>query len=163
MTTKEILEMESTKGESTTLLLFREGIFLKAYEESAYLFYRFVKKYQVKSIYYKNIGRALLSLGFPSHHLEMLVSEAGLIWLNEPANGVYQLTSNTISFSEEAFSVFKNDYSSAPPMQPARRKSETNIITRLQQFSIETSTPMECLLFLHELKLSLNDQLLPIK
>ncbi|MDR0863764.1 MAG: hypothetical protein LBO74_02375 [Candidatus Symbiothrix sp.] len=176
MTTKEILQLESTKGEATILLLFREGIFLKAYEESAYLFYRFVKKYQIKTVYYKNIDRALLSLGFPSHSFETLVGETGLDVLGEPENGVYKLTSGTFSFSEEEFRSFKKEYTSPSPVQLTRKKTEsaapqiffpalensaeTKVIIQLQQFNIASSTPMECMLFLNTLKLALNGQLL---
>jgi hypothetical protein len=163
MTTKEILHSEAHKNSATTLLLFREGIFLKAYEESAFLFYRFVRKYEIKTVHYKNIGRTLLSLGFPSHYLEVIVKEANLI--AEEVEGVYQLTSDTFRFSEEEYLLFKKEQTALSPVQLTRKKPEnerTDIMIRLQQFNIAGSTPMECMLFLNELKQLLHGQLLQV-
>jgi hypothetical protein len=165
MTVKEILEMESSKGPVPVLLLFREGIFLKAYEASAYLFHRFVKNYEVKAIYYKNINRSLLSIGFPSHRLDALVEEYGLACQPDEKNNAYRLTSGRFCFSEEEYQHFKEMHAafslsvstkkaaSSPPQSINR--PETDILDRLRQFNLASSTPMECMLFLNELKLSL--------
>jgi hypothetical protein len=164
MTTKEILQMESGKDSATTLLLFREGIFLKAYEESAFLFHRFIRKYEVKTVHYKNIGRSLLSLGFPSRYLEVIVKEAQLT-VQEEVNGICKLTSDAFRFSEEEYLLFKKEQTSLSPVQLTRKKAaneKIDIMTRLQQFNIADSTPMECMLFLNELKQSLHDQLLQV-
>jgi hypothetical protein len=166
MTTKEILQKESTKGETNVLLLFREGIFLKAYEESAYLFYRFVKNYEVKTVYYKNIGRNLLSLGFPSHYLQVIVNNSQLTLQEDTVQNLYRLTSDTFHFSEDEFLLFKKEHTSLSPVHLSRKKPEKenpDVIARLQQFDIAGSTPMECMLFLNELKRLLHDQSLQIQ
>jgi hypothetical protein len=161
MTTKEILEMESAK-ESTAILLFREGIFLKAYETSAYLFHRFIKKYEVKVKYYKNIDSSLLSIGFPSRFLEVLVGEFGLECQPEEETPVCRLTSGGFYFSEEEYQAFRASQVSFSSVMSTKKTSsaslrrtdhpELNILVRLQQFDMAVSTPMECMLFLNELK-----------
>jgi hypothetical protein len=107
MTVKEILEMETAKAPAPVLLLFREGIFLKAYETSAYLFHRFVKQYEVKTVYYKNINCSLLSVGFPSRYPDALVEEFDLVREAEPVEGVYRFTSVRFAFSEEEYRQFR--------------------------------------------------------
>lgn len=47
------------------ILLFREGMFWKAYQEAAYLFVTNVKPYQINKNYVKKVGIDVFSLGFP--------------------------------------------------------------------------------------------------
>jgi hypothetical protein len=62
---QEIIKNESS--DSKLIHLYREGIFLKGYEQSAYLFITHVKPYQVKTKYFKNAGQWVSSTGFPVH------------------------------------------------------------------------------------------------
>jgi len=47
------------------LLLFKEGVFWVAYEQSAY-FIAQLKKYKPTKKYFKNINKTVVTIGFPN-------------------------------------------------------------------------------------------------
>ena len=69
-TIQEILKIE---GENTEHIhLFREGMFLKAYQRSAFLFQNQVKKFKSVKKYYKGANSDVAILGFPSNQFAEL-------------------------------------------------------------------------------------------
>jgi hypothetical protein len=62
MKIKEILEIESNNG--GVINLFLEGIFWKAYEQSAYLFSANVEAFAINKKMIKNVQKEIVSLGF---------------------------------------------------------------------------------------------------
>lgn len=67
MTYKEILDREDTNG--GTVVLYREGMFLKAYEHSAYLCHRYIHPFKLSRRFVKTVNRYVVSLGFPEQSL----------------------------------------------------------------------------------------------
>ena len=63
MTYKEILAQEDANVDR--IILHKEGIFLKAYNQSAYLFHTYVKDFRLKRKFVKTVNRWVVSLGFP--------------------------------------------------------------------------------------------------
>lgn len=62
-----ILSVESVN--SGNIYLYREGIFYKAYERSAYAFITGVEKFMVKKKFVKCANQDVVSIGFPSDGL----------------------------------------------------------------------------------------------
>lgn len=60
----EILCSESSN--THFIRLYREGIFYKAYERSAYAFVTGVQPFMVKKRFVKSVDRTVVSIGFPS-------------------------------------------------------------------------------------------------
>jgi mannosyltransferase OCH1-like enzyme len=50
---------------SGQIILHKEGLFWRAYEQSAYLFSKYVRKYQVVRKHFKNVEKDIVFLGFP--------------------------------------------------------------------------------------------------
>ena len=48
------------------IYFYREGIFLKAYERSAYAFVTGVQSFRGKKRFVKNVNQEIVSIGFPS-------------------------------------------------------------------------------------------------
>jgi hypothetical protein len=93
--------------------------------------------------------------------LQVIVDNGGLTLQEDSVNNFYRLRSDTFHFSEDEFLLFKKEHTSMSPMQLSRKKTEKeqpDLVIRLQQFDIAGSTPMECMLFLSELKRMLHDQ-----
>lgn len=65
MTVFEKLQEVLFSAKEGKILLFREGMFWKAYQEAAYLFVANLKPYQVNKNYVKKVGVDVFSLGFP--------------------------------------------------------------------------------------------------
>lgn len=61
MTLKEKIERECP----THIHLYREGIFWKLYNQSAFHFSQLIKPYQVKKKYMKTLNMEIVSIGFP--------------------------------------------------------------------------------------------------
>lgn len=63
----EILALEQENHSS--IYFYREGVFYKAYEQSAYLFVHHIKPFQIKKRYVKSVKREVISVGFPTNSL----------------------------------------------------------------------------------------------
>lgn len=63
----EILSKESSNTD--TIYFYREGVFYKAYERSAYLFVHHVKPFRIKKRFVKSVKLEVVSVGFPTNSL----------------------------------------------------------------------------------------------
>lgn len=68
MTYAEILNLEDTNADK--IYLFREGVFLKAYEHSAFLCFTYVHPFKLSRRFIKSVNRHVISLGFPELSLK---------------------------------------------------------------------------------------------
>ena len=64
---QEILKTESENTDK--IHFYREGVFYKAYEKSAYLFVTYVKPFMVKKQFVKSVNQEVVSIGFPTNSL----------------------------------------------------------------------------------------------
>ncbi|MCQ2288334.1 MAG: hypothetical protein MJZ74_04485 [Muribaculaceae bacterium] len=68
---KEILEIETQRvDDQTTIHLFQEGSFYRAYEMSAWLFTKFVSDFKVTRRMLKDKESSFVFIGFPVTSLE---------------------------------------------------------------------------------------------
>lgn len=65
MTVFEKLQVVTSYAKNGRILLLREGMFWKAYQEAAYLFVTYLRPYQVNRTYVKKVQTDVFSLGFP--------------------------------------------------------------------------------------------------
>lgn len=70
MKIEEILNIESTNKDS--IILFKEGIFLRAYEQSAMRFTEYVANFKVFKKHYKIVNAEVCYLGFPYSNFKIL-------------------------------------------------------------------------------------------
>lgn len=66
-TIQEILVLESSNAHH--IHFYREGVFYKAYDRSAYLFVHHIKPFQVKKKFVKQVGADVVSVGFPTNSI----------------------------------------------------------------------------------------------
>lgn len=66
-TLSSILSKESNN--TRMIYFYREGVFYKAYEKSAYLFVKHVKPFRLKRRFVKSVKREVISVGFPTNSL----------------------------------------------------------------------------------------------
>ncbi len=105
MKIEEILTLESVNQDS--ILLFKEGIFLRAYERSAMRFTEYVADFKVFKKHYKIVNADVCYLGFPyanykilfeKHHIEdFSESDRQVVVFNCPSKGDYEDWKNRIS------------------------------------------------------------------
>ncbi|MDI9604879.1 MAG: hypothetical protein QM305_06075 [Bacteroidota bacterium] len=165
----DILAME--KAQVARIILHREGIFYKAYEYSAYLFVHYVRDYKPKRKYVKVAGQEVVSIGFPTSVLDSLPlppnakvhkkedsKERVVIELNEPTETEPELfakwkNSVTLTTITKSINSKVNTLEATPLVeQGAFNQNERAVLDKLLKFSLESATPIECMLFLTELR-----------
>lgn len=155
---------------STTIHLYKEGIFLKAYELSAYLFVTHIKSFQTKARYYKKVDRALVSIGFPSRCLSSY-RRGCMVEFQETADGVDVVLN--VASDEEGFSVWKDQALKQEllrmPAKPAAEEAEGSssapsgltdrtLKSKIVSFDLANKTPMQCVWFLAGLQQELQEK-----
>ena len=78
MTYKEILSREEQNQDS--IWLHREGMFMKAYERSAFFAHTLIHEFKLSKRYIKTVNMDVISLGFPEQTIPK--------WLNDSDNAV---------------------------------------------------------------------------
>jgi len=172
MTIEDIVKAEAENN--NTIILLREGIFWKAYEKSAYAFCKHIKPFMVKKKYIKSVNDEIVSIGFPmsstqailngrpillEEERKMVVSiddidnEGFLAWKNEQTLTAVPQSSQNTSGGMRYSSSSSNG--SSQGMQNCSNQ-EKEVITRIKMFSLESKTPLECMLFLSEIKKQLS-------
>ena len=156
MTIKEKLTLETAKPDNE-IILHREGVFYIAYEHSAWLFSVVLHCFKVKKVYVKCVAQDVVSIGFPMASLERYVAGCkvnegeGCVKLSLPADKIPLL---------DDFEQWKECQQYVPPKLPETACDDvaendipmSDIIKKIKDFPIECKTPVECMLFLIQIK-----------
>ena len=125
MTTAEKLDITSREASRLRIALFREGNFLKAYDEAAFLFVNRIKAYQVNRTFVKTVGREVFSLGFPFPALEKILS--GCAYRLTPAGNV-EIVLSDVAFDAADYRKWRESV----PVQP--RPTKLQSVENLRSF-----------------------------
>lgn len=162
-TLSSILSKESSN--THTLYFYREGVFYKAYERSAYLFVKYVRPFQVKKRLVKSVKQEVVSVGFPTNSLPNYFS-ADKIKEKENVAEIdlekdidiheFELWKAEIPIYQEGSSMCGQSVINKGANEPQHNiSSDIETIMKIKMFPIEGKTPLECMLFLSELKKNL--------
>jgi len=169
MTALEIMKLEEENTNS--IILFREGIFWKAYEKSAYAFYREVHPYKLTCKYVQVVKQQMVSLGFPIAATTTIISDRNIL-LHEEQRLVLaagpideadfiawkQLIPVTESKGKQNLPFGKQNHFLAKAfgefrdVQEEYKERYLKIADSIREFNIESKTPLECMMFLTEVK-----------
>ena len=149
MTLKEIIHHEDISGNQ--IHLYREGLFWKAYEYSAYRFVFGINPYKPLKKTIKAAGQDVVSIGFPTASLEKFAALFRMISQDDdhivivPENLVttlsYEQWKEKISFTDTKTKI-----------QQEQGSGKLNIKEEILRFNIESKTPIECMTWLSALK-----------
>ena len=152
MTIQEKMKIEQANIDK--IYLYREGGFWKAYERSAYMFYLHIKKYLVQQKYVKSVDSYVVYLGFPDSKVSDLTREYTVTVPDEKQ----LVVSSGHSVDPSEFDTWKAliEMKHEEP-KPSIAKTETGdaereAIHRIRNFMLESANPIECLIFVKELK-----------
>jgi len=70
MRTNELLEIE--KDNIDSIFLYKEGVFWRCYETSAWYFIKNIREYRVFKKFFKIVNQNIIYLGFPDSILEKI-------------------------------------------------------------------------------------------
>lgn len=148
MTAKGIMELE--RENLNTIILLREGIFWKAYEKSAYAFHHQIQPYKLSKKCVPSINGELVSLGFPTGATGNILSGRKVL-LSED----YKMIIESEAIDIAAFETWKEQIPLMTPIVKDGVVKEGNvakIIESIKLFNLESKTPVECMLFLMDIK-----------
>jgi hypothetical protein len=175
---KEILEKMSSiiekihHNSTNEIKLYKEGVFWIAYEQSAYYLAQ-KKGYKATKKLVKSIGQEVVSIGFPPNAYDSVIrvlpvfhvesSEAGcrIIRLQEEIDldaflkwkSALALRSTSQSLNSRASQASPSGTFSGGNSTAGNCSSEVRtLLIKLRDFSLADKTPLECMLFLSELK-----------
>ena len=151
-----ILEKIKLSQNSQSIHLFKEGAFWVAYEYGAYYFWQ-QKGYKPTKKFVKCINQEVVSVGFPKDVLETV--ELRVVDAESENTKIFSLEKG---IDAEEFLIWKNSLS-VKSMETVRSAVHTavaenqSVIERLRLFDLSNATPMECMLFVSELKKAVNE------
>jgi len=150
--------------------LHKEGIFWKAYQQSAYLFTREVKAFKVSKKLVKAVGREVVSLGFPQQAFSTYFEETRWNEIDEKQRLITGYTLQTEDYRQWLESLpltERKPVGSVPANEQANEQTkhqqptgcECAALSSLRAFRVEQSTPMDCMLFVVSLQKQLDGSL----
>ncbi len=156
---QEILKTESENTDK--IHFYREGVFYKAYEKSAYIFVTRIKPFMVKRLFIKCVNREVVSIGFPTNSLRSYFAADKI---TEKGNEVEVILDTAIV--PDDFEKWREGIAMTPAKETIVKNKNTHItseavgsdeliVTKIKTFPIEVKTPLECMIFLSELKKTL--------
>ncbi len=147
-------------SDSNRLVLHKEGLFYKAYNENAKLFVEYINQYKVSAKYIKLVKQTVFSIGFPSVSLISNIEK-----IEKKLEGKQlDSTLNTIVFSipnvnkSEGYLEWKEQQTRLAKENEAIQETGSNkkkfikLVTMLNTFELVNHTPMEAMNFIQELK-----------
>lgn len=146
MTTAQILDLESQKAENE-VLLFEEGVFFKAYERSAWLYSNCVKPFMLKKRFVKAVEQEIVYLGFPISASAKLPKYNGMKKVRvlnvEPRKDIPDFAK-----WKDAVPACETNL----PKETVRNEPFCPLLKSIRNFPVESKTPVECMVFLAEIK-----------
>lgn len=171
---KDILDIEQERKDPKdwqVINLFQEGSFYRAYEVSAWLCHTHIYQFKVTHRHVSGIGQPIAFVGFPVSSLEKRTPQGAVV-----ATVADKHISLTIPPSETEMTMdeLKNEYAvwkSRQPISESKNKGNDVEIRRhaadgkvedrltlfsiaqgILSYSIENHSPIECMLFLSDIK-----------
>lgn len=158
MTAKGIMELE--RENLNSIILLREGIFWKAYEKSAYAFHHQIQPYKLSKKHVPYVNGELVSLGFPTGAADNILAGRKVLLTEE-----YKMIIEAESIDVAAFEAWKEQLPLMVPVvkegvatsvrtatQPSSPKDISKVVEAIKHFNLESRTPVECMLFLMDIK-----------
>ena len=144
------------------IVLYKEGIFWKMFEKSAFRFVSHFKPYQIIKKPLKESGQQYVYCGFPDNALEQNLKLMDN--QNVTRNNTRIEINGFETLNEEAFHAWKNNFDIIVKTNPTNAKNSSNnfsgnydgIIERIKLFQLINKTPVDCQLFIMELQKELN-------
>ena len=147
--------METAKRDNE-IILHREGIFYIAYEQSAWLFSVALHAFRVKRLFVKCVAQDVVSIGFPMTSLGKftggceVVDEDSIVHLLLP-NGDLPQSCDFESWKAMQAGEDSGRHTAESLADDAIAK-KMELLERIDGFPIESKSPIECMLFLSEIK-----------
>ena len=142
-----------------SIYLLKEGIFWRAYNQSAMRLVNNLKSLKIIRKYIKKAGQEIFYCGFPESSLDNIRKKAIEKGFQITEINDKKIVISGVSAEEDYKNWIKNQPAclNEPAVQYAKRNAPDNIIQQIQQYPLENATPLETMLFIQKLKQSIKD------
>lgn len=173
-TLTEIMTQEKKRVQEEDLRvinLYLEGSFLRAYEWSAWLCVRYISKFNVTKKTIKVIDGSIVFIGFPVTSLSKFVPEGCEYKQVDEKHFIINLPESVFPASDNLLNQLSVDFEhwkqSVPMKETKEKKQEesgipcfpsgeqprlTSMMQQILSFPLEKKSPLDCMLFLADLK-----------
>jgi hypothetical protein len=149
--------------------LIKDGIFWRAWEKSAMLFFENIKSYQITQKHFKCIKATMVYIGFPDSNLNPIIEKCQSLDLHiEKSDDLIKISGFKVQNGFEEWKL-KNEEISMVAAENAHfygvthKSIKTPVFTSLEEkirrFPIANKSPMDCQQFLYELQNQINGSL----
>lgn len=159
MNLKEKLETELQ--DEPLVFLYMEGMFWKAYEQSAMRFTKEVKAYRLQKRFVKTVNSEIVSMGFPNGSLQDVLKGRDFMKVNDKQLSFRVETAFTAAEFEEWKSTLPRESEGGSSFSVATlagkgdarfSEAERNVLSQLAAFRVEKASPLECMLLVSDLQ-----------
>ncbi len=145
MKVQDILKIEESNRSS--IFLFKEGFFWRAYERSAFRFVKNIQGYSVIKRYVKCVKQDVVFIGFPLDNLDKIIKvcENGQRYqFKQKEEGILEIGSFT---DAENYEIWKEG------LKEVKQKNDCkSLIDKIREFPVANKTPVETIEFVMELQ-----------
>lgn len=173
---KEILAIEQERSnleQCAEVHLFREGTFYRAYEWSAWLCVRYFTELKVTHRLLKG-GEDIVFVGFPLTSLDRYTPQGAVVSPSDDKSIEMTLPADVFAPDTDSDSLQKSfeDWKQCQPLMDASKKKVeeekvraernahprlTDVMLRILAYPIEQHSPMECMVFLSDIKQQISE------
>ena len=135
--------------------LYKEGMFWKAYELSAYRFVFGIKQCKAIAHLFKDIDHNVVHIGVPEKTLNTNKDKFNVI-----SKGEKMCTIEPIEFYPNvSYEDWKKTIEDVMPKEPIIKDTIERVINTIRNYDLTDKSPIECMVFLSTIKKRLNDKL----
>lgn len=166
---KDIVKQEGERSEPrhyAQIHLFQEGSFVRAYEWSAWLLCQYVHEFKATRRVFRDIENPVAFVGFPKTSMEKFIPPESKV---EELDEKHTAIALPMDISDEMLKQMHSDYESwkekIPLTESAKERKSTektessassatltDFLHRVMAFPLESKSPIDCMLFLAEIK-----------
>jgi hypothetical protein len=152
----KVEEIQKKEGQNTgSIFLRKEGLFWRAYEQSAFHFVKHIRDYVPQKKYFKNIKSEIVFIGFPGTKIDEILAIA-----LEKGFSVIEKEENNIQLSGfkgvERFKEWKGNMLSKTNEESMEDCNYMQIIEKIKSYPVINRTAFETQQFLMELQNQIN-------
>ena len=166
----QLEKLRATPEEQRIIHLWADGSFYRAYEWSAWLAVRYIKQFKVTRRTIKSVGSDMLFIGFPQSSMEKFRPGKAVLQENTEEKRLLLILPEDVVKADEGSTLeqdFQNWRTTIPLTEGKTPTDETTprtahlgggsvsvtgIMRQVLEFSVEAHSPIDCMLFLAELK-----------
>ena len=153
----EIIKREESTDDM--IVLYKEGLFVRAYQKSAFLILQRGIHLKVLKKHIKVVNQNVVSVGFPETSLSKHFEEDEIVTESDKILMIKSKPVNTDDYKKWFDSI---ELMVAATVETGNRipagikEEELRVLARLKEFRLEESTPMDCMVFLASIRKELS-------